>query len=74
MTEKKKNEREELADEVQTEEEQEDGMEIIHSCKANVVAKPKGVEEMADKAIAKKLSPDEEREHIEKNVLGEFYD
>ncbi len=73
MNEKKKDE--ELVEEEKTKEEQEADMEVVHASKSEVVAKPtKDVKKLADKAIASKLSEEEEREWIEKNVLGEFSD
>lgn len=66
--------RDETVEEKQTEEEQEADMEVVHASKSDVVAKPKDVKKLADKAIASKLTEEEQRKAIEDNVLGEFYD
>ena len=64
----------ETVDEVQTEEEQEKDMEVVHASKSEVVAKPKDVEKRAKKATASNMTDEEKRKFIEDNVLGDFYD
>jgi hypothetical protein len=67
-----KKERDDLVEEQKTEKEQEAEMEVVHASKSEVVAKPKNVKKLADKAVASKLSEEEQRKAIEDNVLGEF--
>ena len=63
----------ELIEESKTKEEQEAEMEVVHASKSDVVAKPtKEVEELAGKAIASKLSEEEQRKRLKDNVIGEF--
>lgn len=67
-------ERDDLVEEKKSAEEQEADMEVVHASKSDVVAKPKDVKKLADKAVASKLTEEEQMKAIEDNVLGEFYD
>lgn len=59
---------------INKEKEEDEIMDTVHaSADAEVVAKPRNVKDMK-KANAKKLTPEEERKEIERNVMGEFYD
>ncbi len=61
----------EIVEEVKDED---DIMDTVHASATEVVAKPRDVEDLAKKAKAKNMTPDEEREIIEENIIGEFTD
>ena len=72
MSDENKKLEESLDEEEKSEEEL---MDTVHASATEVVAKPtEDVEDLAKKATAKKLTPKEERDLLEDNVIGEFYD
>jgi len=68
------NNKDEIIEEHQTEDEQEGEMEVVKASNTEVIAKPKNVVDLANKAIASNISSEEERKWIEDNVIGEFED
>jgi hypothetical protein len=63
-----------IIEEKKTEEEQEAEMEVVYASKSEVIAKPKDIKKLADKAVASKLSEEEQKKAVEDNIIGEFDD
>ncbi len=63
-----------MNDNILEEKNEEEEMEVIRASATEIIAIPQGVEDFVKKAKGKKMTKEEERKWIEKNVMGEFYD
>ena len=54
---------------------EEDVMDVVHASATEIVVKGKDIKELVDKkAVAKKLTKEEELKIVEDNIIGEFND